>query len=91
MFGQMVVAIALLHTHNLVHQSLKPANIFIDENLNIIVGINNKFGCCYYLLFVGDFDKPVNAASTPAKVIHSLKSLLCMAPELIRNEKYENY
>jgi serine/threonine protein kinase len=38
-FGQLVVAVALFHTERLVHHDLKPGNIFIDEDLNAIVGV----------------------------------------------------
>jgi serine/threonine protein kinase len=44
-FSQLVVAVALFHTERLVHHDLKPGNIFIDEDLNAIVGV------CYFLFF----------------------------------------
>jgi serine/threonine protein kinase len=37
-FSQLVVAICLFHTNNLAHFDLKPANVFIDENVNAILG-----------------------------------------------------
>jgi serine/threonine protein kinase len=38
-FSQLVVAVGLFHINNLVHFDLKPANIFIDENVNVVLGI----------------------------------------------------
>jgi serine/threonine protein kinase len=39
LFSELVVAISLFHTQRLVHHDLKPGNIFIDEDLNAIVGM----------------------------------------------------
>jgi serine/threonine protein kinase len=40
LFSEVVVALALFHTQQLVHHDLKPGNIFIDEELNAIIGIS---------------------------------------------------
>jgi serine/threonine protein kinase len=38
-FSQLVVAVCLFHTNNLVHFDLKPANVFIDADLNAVLGM----------------------------------------------------
>jgi serine/threonine protein kinase len=44
----MTIAVALFHTQQLVHHDLKPDNIFIDDDLNAILGMKK-----YYLhLFI---------------------------------------
>jgi serine/threonine protein kinase len=39
MFPQLVVATALFHSQQLIHHNLKPDNIFIDDDMNVIVGV----------------------------------------------------
>jgi serine/threonine protein kinase len=34
----MVVAVSLFHLQQLVHHDIKPGNVFMDENLNAIIG-----------------------------------------------------
>jgi serine/threonine protein kinase len=38
-FSQLTISIGLFHTNNLAHFDLKPANIFIDKNVNAILGL----------------------------------------------------
>jgi serine/threonine protein kinase len=54
MFSQLVVAVALFHTQRLVHHDLNPGNIFIDEDLNAIVGVY-YFVLIFYNFFLFSF------------------------------------
>jgi serine/threonine protein kinase len=51
-FSQLVVSVSLFDTQQLVHHDLKPGNIFIDEELNAIVGASLLFlfFICMFLL-----------------------------------------
>jgi serine/threonine protein kinase len=93
MFSQLVVAIALFHTHKFVHYDLKPENIFIDEELNVIIGINCIAFFIYFLFFffffiIGDFGEARSFTDTYTGTVATLGSMLYMAPEVMKSEKY---
>jgi serine/threonine protein kinase len=37
--SQLVIAVAMFHLHGHVHHDIKPGNIFIDEDVNAILGM----------------------------------------------------
>jgi serine/threonine protein kinase len=83
-----VVAVALFHTQHLVHHDLKPGNIFMDEELNAIVG---PFSLCFSFpiySFVGDFGEARSFSADHTGTITALGSMLYMAPEIVKNQKY---
>jgi Ser/Thr protein kinase RdoA (MazF antagonist) len=55
MFSQLVVAIALFHLQQLVHHDIKPGNVFMDEDMNVIIGIFIFLYFC--ILFITIFDR----------------------------------
>jgi serine/threonine protein kinase len=70
------VAVSLFHTNNLAHFDLKPANIFIDEDVNAVLG---DFGESRFFV-----------PSEDAGTISALGTMLYMSPEMVRNEKLDN-
>jgi serine/threonine protein kinase len=68
-----VVALSLFHHQHIVHHDLKPQNIFIDENVNVIIG---DFGEARYFTF--------DHTSTTT----GLGTMLYMAPEMLKGEKF---
>jgi serine/threonine protein kinase len=34
-----VVAVSLFHSHRIAHFDLKPDNIFVDEDVNVVLGM----------------------------------------------------
>jgi serine/threonine protein kinase len=89
MFSQMVIAVSLFHTQQLVHYDLKPGNIFIDEELNVILGLLNVFFVLLITSFmIGDFGEAHSFTGDYTGTVTALGSMLYMAPEIVKNEKY---
>jgi serine/threonine protein kinase len=83
-----VVAVSLFHTQSLVHHDLKPDNIFIDEDLNAIVGV---WWLCYlYLFALGDFGETRSFMVNHTSTVTALGTMLYMAPEIVKGEKLVN-
>jgi serine/threonine protein kinase len=83
-----VVAVALFHTQHLVHHDLKPGNIFIDEDLNAIVGLLPLCFLFPIYSFVGDFGEARSFTVDHTGTVTALGSMLYMAPEIVKNQKY---
>jgi serine/threonine protein kinase len=47
-FSELVIAVSMFHINNLAHFDLKPANIFIDENMDAILGIDYFLDYLFY-------------------------------------------
>jgi serine/threonine protein kinase len=43
LFCQLVIGVSLFHELQLVHQDLKPQNIFIDDDINAVLGLMFNF------------------------------------------------
>ena len=67
--------ISAIHKKNLIHRDLKPENIFLTSNFNIKIG---DFGIAKQLNSVNEFTKTQSG------------TLLYMAPEIVKGEKYNN-
>ena len=67
--------ISAIHKKNLIHRDLKPENIFLTSSFNIKIG---DFGIAKQLNNVNDFTKTQSG------------TLLYMAPEILKGEKYYN-
>ena len=67
--------ISAIHKKNLIHRDLKPENIFLTSNFNIKIG---DFGIAKQLNSVNEFAKTQSG------------TLLYMAPEIVKGEKYNN-
>ena len=74
-FKQIATAINYCHSHNVLHRDLKPANIFLSTDGTIKIG---DFGIAVQLNSTGSFAKTVIGTPT------------YMAPEIIREEKYNH-
>jgi serine/threonine protein kinase len=86
-FCQLVVAVALFHKQRFVHHDLKPGNIFMDENLNAIIGMGRMF-FCMFLFGSGDFGEARSFTVDHTSTITALGSMMYMAPEILKDEKF---
>jgi serine/threonine protein kinase len=88
-FSQLVVGVALFHSQKLVHHDIKPGNIFMDENLNVIIGISFLiYFILLPLLLIGDFGEAREFTADHTGTMTALGSMLYMAPEVMKGEKY---
>jgi serine/threonine protein kinase len=51
-FSQLVIAISLFHELKLIHQHIKPARIFLNKDLDVVLGIIYDVELIYVDLFV---------------------------------------
>jgi serine/threonine protein kinase len=75
---------------------LKPANIFVDEDINVVLGmieplnISLLYFVTSFFIYVGDFgESRFFIPSENAGTVSALGTMLYMSPEMVRNEKFD--